>query len=87
MRSHVPETKRRQREESARLVEEWKAKGNQVKEYDYAIRSESMKDGINQCGICKKWKPVSAFAMLSHPGQSRCTRCVAMYSPIKSVSG
>lgn len=87
MRSQVSETKRRQSEESARLVEEWKAQGNKVKEYEYAIRSESMKDGVNKCGICKMWKPVSAFSLLSHPGQSRCTRCVAMHSPIKSVSG
>lgn len=85
MRLSIPKDKRRNREESARLVEEWIAQGNEVKKYDYAIRSESMKDGVNKCGICKTWKPVSAFAMLSHPGQSRCVRCVAMHSPIKSV--
>ena len=87
MMSSIPEEKRKLRENSSRLVDEWLAKGNEVTEYDYAIRSESMKDGVSQCGICRKWKPLSAFYHVSHPGQSKCVKCVAMHRPIKSVNG
>lgn len=87
MMSSIPEEKRKLRENSSRLVDEWLAKGNEVTEYDYAIRSESMKDGVSQCGICRKWKPMAAFSNVSHPGQSKCVKCVAMHRPIKAVNG
>jgi hypothetical protein len=86
MMSSIPEEKRKLRENSSRLVEEWLAKGNEVTQYDYAIQSDAMRDGVSQCGLCKKWKPVAAFSMVSHPGSSRCTQCVAMHRPIRAVS-
>ena len=87
MMSPISDLKRQQSEESARLVEEWMAKGNEVTVYEYAVKSESMRDGVSKCGICRKWKPISAFATVSHPGQSRCVKCVAMHRPINLVAG
>ena len=83
MRTSQSKKKREQSAECARQVEEWLAKGNSIKRYDYAVPSEIHKDGVYQCSLCKVYKPQNAFREAKLAGHAKCIQCEAKFNPLK----
>ena len=85
MRMTQPKIKQEQSAECARQVEDWLARGNEIKTYDYAVPSKINNEGVVKCSICKVYKPEPAFRESTFSGHAKCIKCEAKWNQLQAV--